>query len=238
LFMSLNIARMKQKLFPALDTKDRKTEDYLKKRVEEIVKVPLSTDTQTWSRFRNFWPPTIVNGLRQQRLIFFMGAGTSAAAGPQTWRQLLEERFGIPEEFLHDENLKNDNLTLGEIASRLIGREQLQSLLRSAYDRASDLPTAIHYCLAALELPTYITTNYDTLFEKAWKKTHGKDIDVVCNASDLRRYSGSPNKLFKIHGSAGRADELLVLTRSEYRRHYRVNSAIFDEIRTLIQSTP
>ncbi len=233
--MPLTIVRYQRKLAPALETTLRVTDDYVRRRVEELEK---SSGSQTWSRFRNFWPPTTIQALREERLIFFMGAGTSAAAGLPTWRRLLEERFGIPTEFLHDENLKNDNLTLGEIASRLIGREQLQSILRSAYDRATDLPTAIHFCLAALELPIYITTNYDTLFEKAWKKTHGGEIDVICNASDAKRFAASPHKLFKIHGSAGRPDELLVLTRSEYRRHYRVNAAIFDEIRSVIQANP
>jgi hypothetical protein len=233
--MPLTTVRYKMKLLPALGTALTKTDEYLRDRIETLEK---SSGSRDWSRFRNFWPPTTMKALREEKLIFFMGAGTSAAAGLPTWRKLLEERFGIPTEFLHDENLKNDNLTLGEIASRLIGREQLQSILRAAYDKSSDLPTAVHFCLAALELPVYITTNYDTLFEKAWRKTHGKDISIICNASDAKKYAADSYKLFKIHGSAGRVDELLVLTRSEYRRHYRVNSAIFDEIRTLIQTRP
>lgn len=235
----VDIVRYQEMLFPKLQTKmqtkDGETANYLKERIEELAKI--APGSPAWTNYRNFWPPTIIDALRERRLIFFMGAGTSAAAGPQTWRQLLEERFGIPVEFLHDENLKNDNLTLGEIASRLVGREQLQSMLRSAYNAPAD-PTAIHYCLAALDLPVYMTTNYDMLFENAWKKIYGKEIDVICNASDAKKSADAPNRLFKIHGSAGRLDELLVLTRSEYRRHYRLNAAIFDEIRDLIQANP
>jgi hypothetical protein len=113
---------------------------------------------KAWSRYKSFWPPTIIKALRDRKLIFFMGAGTSAAAKLPAWRDMLELRFGVPAPFLADENLKNDNLTLGEIASRLIGREQLQSNLRSIYGDRTILPTVIHYGLAALELPIYLTT--------------------------------------------------------------------------------
>src|SRR5436190_2222211 len=232
----MNISSFKQRLLPALKTKSPSGDLYLKQQLEEMEKAPVNI--QTWSRYRNFWPPTILKALSNKRLIFFMGAGTSAASDLPTWRTLLEERLGLPAEFLADENLKGDNLTLGEITSRLVGREVLQSLLRSYSGDETVRPTGIHYCLATLHLPHYVTTNYDTLFEKAWNEIHGEEIPVICNSSDLKKYAQAEHKLYKIHGSVRRRDEMLVLTRSEYRRHYRSNSAVFDEIKRLIQEHP
>jgi SIR2-like domain len=218
--MVANIVTFKHRITCAGTAVEKKTMDHFTERVNNLCSSP--PRGKAWSRYKNFWPPTIIKALRDRNLIFFMGAGTSAAAKLPTWREMLELRFGVPAPFLADDNLKNDNLTLGEIASRLIGREQLQSNLRSIYNDDTILPTVIHYGLAALELPIYMTTNYDVLFEKAWKAIFpGKEIAVICNSTDLNKNAAAPYKLFKLHGCASRKDELLVLTRSEYRQNYR-----------------
>lgn len=237
--MSPTVKALAVKLKQDFKTADERIDKYLHQRIKEIIDGhEAQTRHRDWAQYGNFWPPTVINALRENRLIFFMGAGISAAAGLPTWRELLEQRFGIPTEFLRDENLKNDNLTLGEIASRLIGREQLQDILRNSYNRPGALPTTTHFCLASLELPVYITTNYDTLFEDAWEKINVSQLKVVCNADDAARYKDAGHRLFKIHGSSKRTDEMLILTRSEYRRHYRINDSVFEEIRDLIQKHP
>ncbi|HYI40496.1 MAG TPA: SIR2 family protein [Allosphingosinicella sp.] len=209
---------------------------HLKKRVEELDGLPPTF--LTWSRYRNFWPPTVMEGLREGKLIAFAGAGVSVGSSLPGWRELLEVRLGVPPAFLADEYLKSDNLTLGEISARILGRDQLQYNLRKIYSSAGAEPTTIHYTLAALNLSIYITTNYDTLFETAWKRVNKTDLAVICNWSDAILHADAPNKLYKIHGSAERIDEMLVLTRSDYRQHYRANEHLFSEIKEVVASRP
>ena len=95
--------------------------------------------------------------------------------------------------------------------------------------------------VAALRLPVYITTNYDVLFEKAWKFVNGKEIPVIVNSADLdrpdvqRAIDDGTGVLFKIHGCASRRDEYLILTRRDYRRHYRLNSDFFAKLKDIIR---
>ncbi len=223
----INISRFKTRLAGALDLTDPSHRTFFDRVSELAAATPAE---KVWSRYRNFWPPALLDALRNERLVAFMGAGVSVASKLPGWRDLLEKHLGVPSEFLDDDYLKSDNLTLGEISARLLGREQLQHSLRSIYNSTSANPTLIHYALAALGLPIYITTNYDDLFEKAWKSIYQQDIAVVCNASDAISCVKSPHKIYKIHGSANRLDEMLVLTRSDYRKHYRANDAMFSEI--------
>lgn len=211
--------------------------DHLKDRLEQL---SLQRGERKWNSYRNFWPPTVMRALTARKLVFFMGAGISADSDLPAWRVLLEERIGIPADFVRDEYLKNDNLTLGELASRIVGRDTLQEILKNIYINSKSGPTSTHYCLAALDLPIYVTTNYDMLFEDAWKKLHGRDIFVVCNSGDMSKadYSTAQHKLFKIHGTANRPDEMLVLTRSDYRRHYRSNFGMFSHLQVVLQERP
>jgi hypothetical protein len=123
--------------------------------------------------------------------------------------------------------------------------------------------TTAHLILAALDQRLYFTTNYDSLFEKAWKDLNDQPIEVITNDQRLREQAEplgvdldasrmQPDRvvqeliaalkredralLIKLHGCASRDDEALVLTRSEYRRHYRFNSAIFDVVKGFIAS--
>lgn len=206
-------------------------EKQLLRRLDELHQ---DASERSWSHYRNFWPPAVIRALRTGDLILFMGAGVSAGSNLPAWTELLEKRLGIPAEFVADDYLKNDNLTLGEIAARRLGREQLQTSLRGIYNSPGAEPTLVHYALAALELSTYVTTNYDGLFEKAWERLHGRPLTVISTATDALLHAGNDNKLYKIHGSAERVDELLVLTRSDYRRHYRANEQLFDELKNLM----
>lgn len=231
----IDIAKMKTRLEPVLDRKDP-THHVFHERLKQLESSRPSGGS--WTHYRNFWPPAVLEALRSDMLVVFMGAGVSVASKLPSWRDLLEQKLGVPAAFLADDYLKSDNLTLGEISARLLGREQLQHSLRTIYNSGGADPTLIHYSLAALELPIYITTNYDDLFEKAWRKIYGREISVICNDSDAARYQDEDNKIYKIHGSAARTDEMLVLTRSDYRQHYRINEKMFDEVRQWLGRNP
>lgn len=194
--------------------------------------------------YETFLPPRLVAAAKVGHLVPFFGAGASAGAGIPTWGDLLQQ-LGIPSDLASDPSLENDPLTAAELIAHEIGNDKLQQDLRRVIKRI-DTPTLIHYLLARLAQPLYITTNYDDLFEKAWTKVHGgvKPI-VIKNDADFAREGVDPHSLIpidgrpillKIHGSAEEDKEEMILTRTQYRRHYRSNEIFFDTLKRVLGS--
>lgn len=196
-----------------------------------------------WRDFSMFWPPRLVNALTDARLVPFVGAGLSIGAGAPSWAELLREHLKLTKNYVDDEDLKQDPLTLAEIASQRLGTSAVQATLRELTGRVRS-PTTSHLALVALHSQVYITTNYDSLIEEAWKLVSGGGrMRVIVNDSDLvalgvgwESYNNLDEPLlFKIHGSIDRNDEQLILTRHDYRHHYRANTQFFDAIREILQ---
>ena len=189
-----------------------------------------------WNSFKTFWPPRLIKAYCDNKVLCFFGAGISMPCGLPSWDLLLSNYLELDKVYVNDTDLKNDPLTLAEIASHNIGTEKVQKILRDSFAKAS-LPSISHYLLCCLRANVYVTTNYDSLFEEAWEKINPSiELKIIVNNSDLEQFENTPDKenfsvLYKIHGSADRSDEQMILTRSEYRRHYRYNSVFFDKIK-------
>lgn len=194
--------------------------------------------------FRTFLPPRLVSAGKTGSLVPFFGSGISVSAGVPTWQGLLE-RLGVSPELSKEPQLENDPLTTAELLAHEIGASELQRELRRVMLRPRT-PTLVHHLLAQLCQPVYVTSNYDRLFEIAWATVHGgSEPFVVTTDSDFARHGLDPNDpqarddrpiLLKIHGCAKRDEEQLILTRSQYRRHYRSNTRLFDALKKLLFS--
>ncbi len=213
--------------------------------LESITKdlMPIQSDDDAWRKLSMLWPPRLVQAYRNRHLIPFFGSGVSIAAGLPSWNSLLVDNFGLSSEFIEDKELESDPLTLAELAAQQVGSDNLQNTLHTLY-RSAKKPTSTHVLLCSLRCPIYITTNYDVLFEEAWKELNtGIRLHVVTNdlwidslpldAENIRK-SSDHALLIKIHGSTDRDDEQLVLTRRDYRHHYRSNSKLFSLLRNLL----
>jgi hypothetical protein len=203
-----------------------------------------SSSSSHWQQLSTFWPPRYVRALRQRNAMVFFGAGVSLPAGLPTWSQLITESFKLDPDLVNDDDLKSDPLTLAELAGQYLGSEKLQEQLRKAMQQKTSNTCCGHLLLAALRCPYYVTTNYDTLFETAWAHLHGTNsLAIVTNDGDLlgQEYDEALRShravLFKIHGCASskRSNELLILTRRDYRYHYRVNDKLFGLIRQYLR---
>jgi len=193
----------------------------------------------SWASFSSFWPPRLIKAYKEDNLGCFFGAGISIPCGLPSWNDLLNNYFELDKVFLADKDLAYDPLTLADIASHNIGADKVQTIIRNSFKKEK-MPSVSHYMLASLRLPVYITTNYDNLFELAYREINKNyELHVVVNSSDLSKMNASIEQtdnqnhsvLFKIHGCAERNDEQIILTRTEYRRHYRYNQELFSEIK-------
>ncbi|HTG37022.1 MAG TPA: SIR2 family protein [Thermoanaerobaculia bacterium] len=200
------------------------------------------TQADPWASLSMLWPPRLVGATVGRRLAAFFGAGMSLAAGAPSWSDLLTKYFRLSDDVLQDRELGDDPLTLAQLAAEQVGYERVQQILREVMGSYSK-PTTAHVLLAALRLPFYITTNYDTLFEEAWASVFPRhplsavivnDLDLSggIDISTIIRSGGSI--LLKIHGCVRRDKEQLILTRRDYRTHYRANEKFFTLVRELL----
>jgi len=201
----------------------------------------LQENDATWEEFATFWPPRCVTAAKENNAVVFFGSGLSMPCGIPTWNGLLSETFGLEESLTSDKDLSRDPLTLAELASQYIGSEVLQSMLRDEMLKQRK-HSVNHALICALRFPYYITTNYDLLFEQAWKEVNNpSDLVVVTNDGDLlsndfkQAWRKQHSILYKIHGSADRESEHMILTRKDYRSHYRINNDMFLNIRKLLK---
>lgn len=195
-----------------------------------------------WASLSMLWPPRLVGATVERKLAGFFGAGMSLAAGAPSWGDLLTKYFRLSDDVLQDRDLGDDPLTLAQLAAEQIGYERVQQILREVMGGYSQ-PTTAHVLLAALRLPFYITTNYDTLFEGAWKLVFPKrsldavivnDLDLLSGIDIPAIVSSGGSVLLKIHGCVDRDKEQLILTRRDYRTHYRSNEKFFELVRALL----
>lgn len=201
------------------------------------------------AEYASFLPPRVVAACRDAQLIPFFGSGVSMPAGIPTWAGLLAE-LGLETDYVTDPHAEHDPLTQAELISHTIGADALQHKIVEI-TKAVTRPTLAHRLLAELNLPVYITTNYDDLFERAWKARWETEPIVVTNDAETisRELTGDvefPRRndagvavpvLIKMHGDAGGAIPQLILTRSDYRRHYRANAKLFELIKDLMRSS-
>ena len=187
-----------------------------------------------------FWPPRCVEAFSENKATVFFGAGVSLRADYPSWQTLLVDYFQLDKNLVDDEGLKNDPLTLAELAGQILGNEQLQHRLREVFG-ADKKTTTSHRLLAELGCRAYVTTNYDDLFEKAWRSIGGDEPFVATNdthlptAREIMEGKRPGTVLFKIHGCVRRPDEHMILTRRDYRHHYRANKNFFETIIGLLR---
>ncbi len=178
---------------------------------------------------RSNWPMDLTEPLRVEAdalaqkalsgsLALFLGAGVSMAAGLPSWNGLLQ-RLACLADMSSDEcralsDLKNvlDQATIVE--RRLHNRGlKLGPVVKEVL--ASQRHYALsHALLAALPVREAITTNYDQLFDAAWKLTDPEGISVLPGTirPDSRRW------LLKMHGCLSDPEQI-VLTRTSYTRY-------------------
>jgi hypothetical protein len=147
--------------------------------------------------------------VRDEYAAIFVGAGVSVAAGYPSWTSLLTEigeELGVRSSEVHD---------LAALAQWSIqengGATRVRNVIKREIGLERDLPEALKI-ISRLPIRALWTTNYDRLVERAFASI-SRPLDVVSGAADLSlRPTPGAARLFKMHGSIERLDDIVIST--------------------------
>lgn len=175
-------------------------------------------------------PPSLTSKLEQikqymskGRVTAFVGAGFSLNAEMpshvqmKTWAQLRDDFF--TKLYGNDEEAKNkdqnDVVQLASLIDAEFKRNELDEILEAALPDKLIRPGVLHRKLMKLPWRDILTTNYDTLLERAAEEEVQK-YQLVTNKETLL-YQPSP-RIIKLHGSFPNIRPY-IMTKEDYRRY-------------------
>lgn len=175
-------------------------------------------------------PKNLIEAINKKNCGLFVGAGFSMKAGFPSWTALLKELIEKVKDETETPDGKVDELNnLAENPAKyLLVAEELKDLLpsemhkyiKSRFDNKTIEPTSLHKKLFDIHNNFIVTTNYDTLLEKAFVNTK-RDWPTVYTYKDASsmNYNLYEKEYFilKAHGDASRAPKDIILTEKDYR---------------------
>jgi hypothetical protein len=179
-------------------------------------------------------PKSLVEAVRKQRVVPFVGAGVSVGVKPglfPAWRSLLEQLPGFMEgEAIDEEAVQcvrdlvaaNDLVRAAEVGYRALGAYLFHGFLRDQYRqrRPADANLDVVRAIWALRPPLVITTNYDSVLRWAGPA----EVQIVANDQSeelalLGEASSEWPWIWHLHGTIERMATVILADR-DYKRLY------------------
>jgi hypothetical protein len=175
-------------------------------------------------------PPKLIESYKKNSFGIYIGAGMSRASGLPDWETFINDLidFAKANNCINDgkrDELKSLNknpanyLLLAEELKDILASD-LPKYIKQKFDDKSLKPTETLCKIVKLKYKFIITTNYDTLIEKAYAKVFADIPNPLSykNASAIN-YNILTNEPFilKAHGDAKSAANEVILTEKDYR---------------------
>lgn len=189
----------------------------------------------------SFWPSSFIQEVSERRVVFFIGAGISIAAGNANnqafpnWKNLLLKLSMLAPKasdrrFIEKLIRKAQYLEAAQIIHDTAPAADFSAKLRTLFAQTSSIST-IYEDIIQMDPKIVATTNYDTLIEKNYEHYSGK-----ANGFNLCRYNQthalddirSPLRvILKVHGCITEPQNV-ILSRSSYFRARQTHAGFFN----------
>ena len=116
----------------------------------------------------------------------------------------------------------SDPLRLAEEYSAYFGRQALDDLIKKEINDPAWVPGSLHESLLKFPWSEILTTNWDTLLERASTDVHEHVYSVVYKQEDLS--SARSPRIVKLHGTIDVTKDL-IFTQEDYRKYPQYHSA-------------
>ena len=153
----------------------------------------------------------IQDAINSNKLVLFVGSGISANSGLPSWDDLIcgfLADLGINREIRSTE----DYLTISQWYHNKFGEEKYFSKINEFFSNTEYLPNDIHDLLFDLNPQHIITTNFDSLLEKAAEKNH-ENFSIIKDDKDFPLAENN-KMIIKMHGDLERKN--IVLKENDY----------------------
>jgi hypothetical protein len=164
-----------------------------------------------------------------QGAAIIVGAGFTRCAAivddknrkPPLWNDLS---LTLSQDLAHDlkSDLSPDPLRLAEEYYAYFGKQALHDLIKREVNDTALSPGYLHQSLLDLPWSEVMTTNWDTLLERASRKINHHTYSIVSRQEELSS-SRSP-RITKLHGTVNVTEDL-IFTQEDYRRYPSTNAA-------------
>lgn len=181
----------------------------------------------------------IAERLWSDRAVVMVGAGFSknASTAYPSWFELGDILFEKAHGRKPETNEKSylSLLKVAEDAEAVIKRPALDALLLQHIPDDTVAPSRLHETLLELRWVDILTTNYDTLLERAQRKVISRRYSTVYHQDDLA-YQKKP-RIIKLHGSFP-SHRPFVITEEDYRQYPQKRAPFVNTVRqALLENT-
>ena len=197
------------------------------------------------------FPENLLNALRAEECILFIGSGISQWSGLPSWEALLRRMLAyLDERALLESSEKAEIealvqsghlLTAASVCSSCMRKADLRDFVDAVFVNPNPRPHEIHRIIVELGPDSFITTNYDRLIEEAFQSAHGVALTVVNNDQRIEQAKivrhGAGHFIFTPHGHVDNVDTI-VLSHEDYRRIQYDSEAVIRTMEHLFLSRP
>ncbi|WP_437997816.1 SIR2 family protein [Sorangium sp. So ce185] len=172
----------------------------------------------------------LVEALKAERTVLFLGAGASVPSGAPTGVQLARH---LQQTLAKGESISDDLMELSGILERRYGREPLVHEVREKLKNLQ--PTGGLLAIPEYNWARIYTTNFDRLIESAYKRCNKRLVVIRSNYDYGKSDSISDVELLKIHGCVSQdivdgSKSRLVLSEQDYDEYSDYREALFKRL--------
>ena len=175
------------------------------------------------------------NETSYQGAAIMVGSGFSRSAASSgdinsklpLWNDLLKI---LSEDLEYDPKQQIDSLRIAEEYSSYFGKQALRDLIENTINNPAWTPGDLYDSLLKLPWTEVLTTNWDTLLERAASNIYKPIYSIVNKPEDLSS-SRSP-RIVKLHGTV-QISHNLIFTQEDYRQYPNTHAAFVNLVRQI-----